>query len=271
MSANIPLLLWDNRNFFFQSNIPFGDQNPYNLSQADCPWCTKILRKIRNSKDGPSGGSAQESGNCEFCGWGYSMDSTWSYSVHWGQSSSSCLMLRDFNPSDPRISFKINDLRTPLDAVGTYLKSHYSDIYNLNPRRFEQLIEDVFRNSGFRTRLTQQTRDGGADIILLGDDNENLAIVEVKRYSMQNAVGIELVDRLIGAAIRWDVRKAYLVTSSRFSTVATSLSTKPLPTVKLELELWDTHRILAELKCYSDYYPPLNLIDPDKPLTEQQK
>jgi HJR/Mrr/RecB family endonuclease len=123
---------------------------------------------------------------------------------------------------------------------------------------------------GFRTRLTQQTCDGGADVIVLDDNGGNLAIVEVKRFSKDRCVGIALVDRLIGAAIRWQVRKAYLVTSGRFSRFAEQAAVLPEMS-DLKVELWDAHRILNELQCYNDCYLPLHLIDPDKPLSDQQR
>ena len=38
-------------------------------------------------------------------------------------------------------------------------------IYDISPREFEAVIERVLQDEGFETKLTQQTRDGGRDII----------------------------------------------------------------------------------------------------------
>ena len=82
--------------------------------------------------------------------------------------------------------------------LGAYLRSHFSDIYTVSPRRLEQLVEDVFKNVGYKTRLTQQTRDGGADILLLDDNGRNQAIVEVlNRYAPDRTGGDNLVRQLI--------------------------------------------------------------------------
>ena len=68
-------------------------------------------------------------------------------------------------------------------------------VYQLTPREFEEVVEEVFRRQGFQTRLTPQTRDGGKDIIatksVLG--RPVMFLIECKRYNEMNKIGVEIV------------------------------------------------------------------------------
>jgi hypothetical protein len=89
-------------------------------------------------------------------------------------------------------AFGLNDTEVALAELGSHLKTHVSDLYRLSWRRFEELIEDIFKRFGFRTVLTQQSRDGGADVVLLRDDSQEAhAIVECKKYPVTKAMGHE--------------------------------------------------------------------------------
>ena len=47
----------------------------------------------------------------------------------------------------------------------TSLKQKPSNLRNLSPREFEELLADILRDLGWDVELTKQTRDGGADIL----------------------------------------------------------------------------------------------------------
>ncbi len=157
----------------------------------------------------------------------------------------------------------VNDADVTLRELGTHLKNQWTDVYSLEARRFEELIEDVFRNIGWRTLLTKQSRDGGADVVLFDAGANQAAIVEVKRYAAERTVGIGVMDRLLGAAIRWDVRKAILVTSARFTDgVWAEMQKLRERRGGIDLELWDADDVLRELNSYSADLPPLSVLDP---------
>ena len=61
----------------------------------------------------------------------------------------------------------VNDPRIGISEVARYLGRHISDVYNLSPRRFEELIAQVYKDLGYSVQLTQQSCDGGYDILLL--------------------------------------------------------------------------------------------------------
>ena len=51
-----------------------------------------------------------------------------------------------------------------------YFKKHPRQMYNMAPRAFEELIAAIFRNQGFETTLTPESKDGGFDIIAIKHD-----------------------------------------------------------------------------------------------------
>jgi restriction endonuclease len=152
--------------------------------------------------------------------------------------------------------FGINDKDLLIGEVATHLVKHFSDVEMLAPRRFEELIEAVFKQVGYRTRLTQATRDGGYDISLLETATGEQAIVECKRYRKDRKVSVGIVRDLIGVQLIEGINKAYLVTTSDF-TKAASDAAERLSVRKsgYDLDLVDGDRLLSLLKVYNEELP----------------
>jgi restriction endonuclease Mrr len=197
------------------------------------------------------------------CGWHSSHKTAYSHQVHINfRNVISLAALKAFSLTD--------ELNVSLTDLGAHLKTHWSDVYSISPRRFEELIEDVFKHLGYRTRLTQATRDGGADIIILDKHGGEQAIVEVKRYAEQRRVGVGLVRQLIGSQYLHHVDKSFLVTSSTFTqeaiSIASSLKASPMP---FEMDLWDSTRVLQELGLYNSHVIPIERLRRGIPLSQQ--
>ena len=83
-------------------------------------------------------------------------------------------------------------------------------VYQLTPREFEEVVEEVFKRQGFQTRLTPQTRDGGKDIIatksILG--RPVMFLIECKRYNEMNKIGVDIVRALYGVQTAERAKKA---------------------------------------------------------------
>lgn len=188
---------------------------------------------------------------CPLCGWEY----------------------RDHQEAEPehdsaKISFLkeccINGSEIALDELGTHLKRRREDVYLLSARRFEIVVADVFKTHGFRVILTAQSRDNGADIVLLHNErNDATAIVECKRYASNRPVGVSLVRYLAGAAIDWEVNKAYLVTTSSFSSIAHK---KVMDYARrgIEIELIAMSELAMLLGVYNTKLPPLSKLTSDE-------
>jgi restriction endonuclease Mrr len=159
--------------------------------------------------------------------------------------------------------FDINSSELGLAELAAHLRRRFTDIYRLHPRRFEELVEDVFRNLGYQTRLTQQSRDGGFDIVLLESNSTGEKIlVECKRYAANKTVSVSVVRQLVGVQLIEGVRRAKLVTSSRFTQPAKEISNIiESGNSGFSLELIDGDQLLRNLEVYNCKLPPLHLLD----------
>lgn len=99
------------------------------------------------------------------------------------------------------------------------LKRQPLDLHKLTPREFEILLADLLSDMGWEVKLTQQTRDGGADILayMNTDIGRLLCLVEAKHYREDRKVGVDLVRTLYGTLCDAQANSAMLVTSSSFT------------------------------------------------------
>jgi len=126
-----------------------------------------------------------------------------------------------YQPSRLGIAISSPFLFTDVEReVLAYFGRHPEVLHSLPPRKFEELVAAVFRQSGFDVELTPETRDGGIDIIAVRKDSllgEGLHLVECKRYIPGNTVGIGVVQRLLGVVEQHRATKGIIVTTSTFT------------------------------------------------------
>jgi restriction system protein len=101
-----------------------------------------------------------------------------------------------------------------------YFTRHPDQMRLIPPRRFEELVAAIFKNNGFDVTLTPETRDGGIHIFavqknVLGGDL--LHLIECKRYTANNKVGIGVVQRLVGVVDQHRANRGIIVTTSSFT------------------------------------------------------
>jgi len=118
-----------------------------------------------------------------------------------------------------------------------HFQKHPEEMYEMPPRKFEELVAAIFKNHGFRVELTPATRDGGVDIIAVEDSiitGESVHLVECKRYAANQHVGIGIVQRLLGVVTQMQATKGILVTTSYFTVdaIEAALNTKHVLTLR---------------------------------------
>jgi len=93
-----------------------------------------------------------------------------------------------------------------------------SKIQNLSPRQFEQLLDVIFKNQGYRTELGPGQNDGGIDLKLYHKDDigDIITYVQAKRYAPKNPIRLEAVQALYGVVKAKNANKGIFVTSSRY-------------------------------------------------------
>jgi len=100
-----------------------------------------------------------------------------------------------------------------------YLAGHPNLLYELSPRRFEELVAELLSDMGYEVHLTPQTRDGGRDVFAifkLPPDREMLTLVECKRLTPPNKVGVDVVERFLWTIDQRDRANGGLIATTSF-------------------------------------------------------
>lgn len=100
-----------------------------------------------------------------------------------------------------------------------HLKQFPENMYDLSPRKFEELVAEIMNKLGYTTELTQTTRDGGKDIYAAKKDSIGtfLYIVECKKYAPDNHVGVGVIRQLYGVVQAEHANAGIVATTSYFS------------------------------------------------------
>jgi len=100
-----------------------------------------------------------------------------------------------------------------------YIAKHPGALYDISPRKFEELIADILKDMGFDVELTKMTRDGGRDIVahIKNQLTSMLMFVECKHYAKDRPVGVDIIRQVVGVKELYKPNKSIIVTSSFFS------------------------------------------------------
>ncbi len=181
---------------------------------------------------------------CTNCGW-------WTYSTYVercrpdpiaGQQScqfhlGSYSVLRNLDLSD--FSLPIHDIRN-------FLIAKYDSRYEVHPRQFEKIVADVFKDAGFRPRVTGYTADGGIDVVLDGDSEKSVGI-QVKRW--KGKIRVEQIREFVGALYLNGMTRGIFVTTSDFPSGAKSTAAES-DARGIAIELLNADRFYDALKVY---------------------
>lgn len=144
---------------------------------------------------------------------------------------------------------------TSWDRIISALLNSPTDLRTLPPRRFEELIAELLARDGFDVQLTPQTRDGGCDVFASHRHLGLLYVVECKRWSERNPIGVALVRALYGVVEHQRATAGLLVTTSRFSSTALEFA-EPL---RYRLSLKDYPQLVEWLRTAGRSNPTLNI------------
>ncbi|HEY1768997.1 MAG TPA: restriction endonuclease [Chthoniobacterales bacterium] len=105
-----------------------------------------------------------------------------------------------------------------------YLADNPEQMYELNPRKFEELVAELFRAKGYEIELGRGRKDGGVDIraFLRNDIGALLTLVQCKRYGPHRKINVDVVRQLHGVVNRDNASAGVIVTTSTFTRDARS-------------------------------------------------
>lgn len=121
------------------------------------------------------------------------------------------------------------------EALISQLRNDPALMWSLPPRKFEELIAELLAKLGYKISLTAASKDGGFDMYAAKKDHlgQFLYLVECKRYTPPNKVGIELVRALHGTVQAQGATAGILVTSSYFTAGAKAFQKKTTYRIQL--------------------------------------
>ncbi|PRD56747.1 restriction endonuclease [Sphingobacterium gobiense] len=147
-----------------------------------------------------------------------------------------------FDSKSPIIVTDINE------EIKKFFKKYPQRLYDLNPRKFEELIASILEDLGFTVELTRATRDGGRDIIasIRNSLTNFLAYVECKRYAPDNKIDVGIIRQVQGVQYTHRPSKSIIVTTSFFTRDAV----KEAKFIENQLDLKDFNDIKNWLEKY---------------------
>jgi len=162
-----------------------------------------------------------EEGVCSYCG---HRNRVISLVVHDTLHLTSSVEVKIIPKTDFDLSVR-HDGRTIIDlskAVDekfvSYFQHHPQELKRMNRRLFEELVAEIFRGFGYEVELTQQTRDGGKDIIAIRRNEVQVKyLIECKRPDPNGYVRVGAVRELYGVKTSEGATKGIMVTTAYFS------------------------------------------------------
>lgn len=146
---------------------------------------------------------------CESCKWWYIMSSK--YYENWVYGT-----FEDYHTLYEGIikKFSLVDSKTPTDVLRRHLTDHPHHIHAINPRSFERLVADIYRDFyDCEVKHVGATNDGGVDLIAVIADEPHLIQVK-RRSSPKRAESVSVVRELIGTLALRDARVGVIVSSA---------------------------------------------------------
>jgi len=126
---------------------------------------------------------------------------------------------KQLSPQSPEEKRIITDVATVSDEFLKKLHLSPQLLYELTPRGFEELVAELLTRLDYEITLTPVSKDGGKDIYAAKKDHLGsfLYIVECKRYSPENPVGVGLIRQLNGVVQGEQATAGILATTSFFT------------------------------------------------------
>lgn len=117
----------------------------------------------------------------------------------------------------------INNIRIDVSEINDWILNELNKkpmkLYQLSPRRFEELIAEIFIRKGYDVKMTPETRDGGKDIYVAkrNDIGNFLYLVECKKYAPNHKVGVGVIRDLYGVLSKEKATLGIVATTSYFT------------------------------------------------------
>ncbi len=129
-----------------------------------------------------------------------------------------------------------------------YLAAHPEKMYDLTPRRFEELVAALFKDKGYEVELGPRGADGGVDIhaVRRSSVGSALTIIQCKRFAHTNPVGVDVIRELYGVLEMKKATMGLVATTSYFTKSAKAERDK----IQFRMSLADNEKLREFLNGY---------------------
>lgn len=126
---------------------------------------------------------------------------------------------RPLGPDAPEYAEAKASARGISDALIEELAHRPGLMFELLPRKFEELVAELYAREGFEVELTRASRDGGVDIYALqrAPFGSFLTIVDCKRNRPDRPIQVGLIEKLYGTVMAKDASVGVIATTSYFT------------------------------------------------------
>ena len=204
---------------------------------AICCWyCGKNMKHMQIPVSEPNGSDVLEV--CQICGW-------------WHISRFAELYFSEYDPARVHHNgfsvlrnLDIADTSIPVDEVENYLVAKYDDLGKIDPRKFEEVVGSVFKNLGYKVRVTTYSKDRGIDVFAFDGEEDKTIGMQVKRY--KNKIEAEGIRSFAGALILNDLTAGIYITSSEYTKGAKFTANSYDPR-GIDIKLWNAENFYDAL------------------------
>ncbi|MFS0658625.1 restriction endonuclease [Niallia alba] len=99
-------------------------------------------------------------------------------------------------------------------------KSGILEVDKMKGKVFEEYLQVLLRNKGYKANLTLVTGDYGADLVL--SNNDKKIVVQAKRYKKK--VGLKAVQEVVSAKNYYKADECWVITNNYFTAPAVKLA-----------------------------------------------
>jgi restriction system protein len=168
-----------------------------------CAYCRSSMKQGRFDDRFSHGYYDKKLDHCERCGW-------WSFDEQWD----SCNTLHYAYFCSILQRFDIRAASVPVEILELEIPKWIDRIYDLNPKRMEDLIKRVLaRVWDCEVRHMGYSKDGGTDLIIL-DGDQPVAVQIKRRESPKHRELVSCIREFLGAALLEDHRRLMYVTTA---------------------------------------------------------
>jgi restriction system protein len=207
----------------------------------DCIYCgTPLLRLPSASFTKDEKRLFVQLSICPHCGW-------WSvYRVHQNEYPRTAGIAEGYSGAvGCLMQLDLTDISLPIDEVRKYLSVKGDSIFDVHPKKLEEIVCSIFNDVGCKARATAYAGDRGIDVILDSCDGSTIG-VQVKRYKKERRIEAEQIRSLAGALMLGGHTKGIFVATSNYRSGA-KRAAEDLTAIGLPIELINAEGFLKML------------------------